>query len=216
MAFRSSHLSPILPSIPDTYFWLVAVWKIINWQPPPSLYFLLLHLVTPNDGTFSPTQSNSVVPPLQHTATNPQLIVMSCRLTATTKGQDPTFLSIFLMWLVLAPQTREPTAAPPNLMARPLRKPIGSGSAMSWWCCLPTHGGRGLKPVQGRTSWLMLVVVRCCCQQKKHFEFEHLSPMTLTTTVMMMTMMTTTTVAMKRRNTSARQQRQQQQCWRWR
>ena len=30
----SLHLPTILPSIPDTYFWLVVVWKIINRQPP--------------------------------------------------------------------------------------------------------------------------------------------------------------------------------------
>jgi hypothetical protein len=32
---------------------------------------------------------------------------------------------------VLEPQTREPTAALPNLMAHVLRKPIGSSGAMS-------------------------------------------------------------------------------------
>ena len=42
---RLTHLLSILPSIPDTYFWLVVVWKIINRQPPKakalpiSLYF---------------------------------------------------------------------------------------------------------------------------------------------------------------------------------
>ena len=35
---------------------------------------------------------------------------------------------------------------------------------MSWWCRWPNHGGRGLKPVEGRAAWLMLVVVCCCCQ----------------------------------------------------
>jgi hypothetical protein len=28
------HLPFILPSIPDAYFWLVVVWKIVNRQPP--------------------------------------------------------------------------------------------------------------------------------------------------------------------------------------
>ena len=35
---------------------------------------------------------------------------------------------------------------------------------MSWWCRWPNHGGRGLKPVEGRAAWLMLIVVCCCCQ----------------------------------------------------
>ncbi len=78
----------------------------------------------------------------------------------------PHFPLYFLMRLVLAPQTREPTAAPLNLMACALPKPIGSGSAMIWWCRWPTHGGRGLKPVESRVAWLMLVVVYCC-QHKK-------------------------------------------------
>jgi hypothetical protein len=33
-AFRLLHLPFILPFIPDTYFWLVVVWKIIHRQLP--------------------------------------------------------------------------------------------------------------------------------------------------------------------------------------
>ena len=74
------------------------------------------------------------------------------------------------MRLALAPQTREPTAAPPNPTARTLRKPIGSGGATSWWCrWWPPHGGRGLKPVESRAAWLMLVVVGCCQHKNPHF-----------------------------------------------
>jgi len=69
----------------------------------------------------------------------------------------------YLMGLALAPQTREPTVMPPIPTARTLRKPIGSSGTVIWWCRWPTHGGRGLKPVEGRVAWLMLVVV-CCCQ----------------------------------------------------
>ncbi len=37
---------------------------------------------------------------------------------------------------------------------------------MIWWCHWPiTHGGRGLKLVEGRVMWLMLVVVCCCFWQ---------------------------------------------------
>ena len=74
--------------------------------------------------------------------------------------------SLFFRRLALVPQTREPTVAPPNPTARALPKPIESGNTMIWWCRWPTHGGRGLNPVEGRAAWLMLVVV-CFCQHKK-------------------------------------------------
>jgi hypothetical protein len=57
---RSSHLPFILTCIPDTYFWLVVVWKIVDRQPPKakappkSLFLLLFHLVAPNDGMTFP------------------------------------------------------------------------------------------------------------------------------------------------------------------
>ena len=35
---------------------------------------------------------------------------------------------------------------------------------MSWLCRWPNHGERGLKLVEGRAAWLMLVVLCCCCQ----------------------------------------------------
>jgi hypothetical protein len=34
-ASRSLHLLFILPSIPDTYFWLVVVWKIVDVLDSP-------------------------------------------------------------------------------------------------------------------------------------------------------------------------------------
>jgi hypothetical protein len=58
--FRSSLLPFILPCIPDAYFWLFVVWKIVDRQPPKakappkSLFLLLFHLVTPNDGMTPP------------------------------------------------------------------------------------------------------------------------------------------------------------------
>ena len=76
----------------------------------------------------------------------------------------------FLMSLGLAPQTRQPTAAPPNPTTCTLPKPIGSGGTMTWWCRWPIHGGRGLKPVEGRAAWLMLVVVSCCEDKKTLLE----------------------------------------------
>ena len=37
--------------------------------------------------------------------------------------------------------------------------PIGSGGAMIWWRRWPTHGGRGLKPLEGRAA---AAHVDCC------------------------------------------------------
>ena len=93
-ASRSLHIPSILPSIPDTYFWLVVVWKIINWQLPKakaphiSLFFFVVPFshpkgwddAPPHDPTRSRLLSN--IPSIA--AANSQEIVMSCRLPATT------------------------------------------------------------------------------------------------------------------------------------
>ena len=50
-------------------------------------------------------------------------------------------------------------AAPPNPTARGLRMVLGSGGAMSWWRRCSTHGGRGPKPLEGRTA---AAHVGCC------------------------------------------------------
>ena len=91
---RLLHLPFILPCIPDAYFWLVMVWKIVDWQPPKakappkSLFLLLFHLVTPNDGTTppyrDPTRSRLLFNLPSIASADSQLIVMSCRLMATT------------------------------------------------------------------------------------------------------------------------------------
>jgi hypothetical protein len=66
-----SHLPFKLPSIPDAYFWLVVVWKIVNQQPPKakappkSQFLLLFHLVAPNNGTTPPNAIHPVAPSLQ-------------------------------------------------------------------------------------------------------------------------------------------------------
>jgi hypothetical protein len=64
-----------------------------------------------------------------------------------------------LMGCVSAPKTRDPTAAPPNPKAHALHGHIGSGGAMSWWRRWPTHGERGLKPLEGRAA---AAHVDCC------------------------------------------------------
>ena len=56
------------------------------------------------------------------------------------------------MGCVLTPQTRDRGAARAHPMARAFHGPIGSGGAMSWWRRWPTHGERGLKPLEGRAA----------------------------------------------------------------
>jgi hypothetical protein len=178
----SSHLPSILSSIPDAYFWLVVVWKIIDQQPPkakalPISLFFVVPFIRPKRWDNAPPRDPTRLRLLSNTP------LYCCRrqsfdcyvlpLNGNHPRPRPRLPLYFLMGLALAPQTREPTAAPPNPTARALHKPIGSGNAMNWGCRWPTHGGRGLKLVEGRAAWLMLVVVCCCCQQKKP-HFEHL------------------------------------------
>jgi hypothetical protein len=73
----------------------------------------------------------------------------------------------FSMGCVSAPKTRDRGAARAHPMARAFHGSIGSGGAMSWWRRWPTHGERGLKPLEGRAAaahvgccvlWLCLVL----------------------------------------------------------
>jgi hypothetical protein len=133
-ASRSSHLPFILPSIPaDTYFWLVVVWKIVNRQPPKakappkSLFLLSFHLVAPNNGTTPPNAIQPVAPSLQRPLYHVRRQSVDCYvlpLNGDHLRKRPRPPLYFLIGLVLAPQTREPTAALPNPTARALRKPI--------------------------------------------------------------------------------------------
>ena len=115
-------------------------------------------------------RSNPIAPSLQHPLYRVCRQSVDCYVLPPLNGDHlrtrPRLPLYFLIGLALAPQTREPTVvALPNPTARALRKPIGSGGTMSWWCHWPNHGGRELKLVEGRAAWLMLVVVCCCCQQ---------------------------------------------------
>ena len=166
-ASRSLHIPFMLPCIPDAYFLLVVVWKIVDRQPhkanapPKSLFLLLFHLVAPNDGTTSP----NAIQPGRTFSSHPLYRVsqqsVDCYvlpLNGDHLRTRPRLPLYFLIGLALAPQTREPTVvALPNPTARALRKPIGSGGTMSWWCRWPNHGGRELKPVKGRAAWLMFL-----------------------------------------------------------
>jgi hypothetical protein len=132
-ASRSSHLPFILPSIPDAYFWLVVVWKIVNRQPPQakappkSLFFSSFHLVAPNDGTTPPNVIQPVTPSLQGPLYHVRRQSVDCYvlpLNSDHLRKRPHPPLYFLIGLALASQAREPTAALPDLTARALRKPI--------------------------------------------------------------------------------------------
>ena len=114
-------------------------------------------------------RSNPIAPSLQHPLYRVRQQSVDCYvlpLNGDHLRTRPCLPLYFLIGLALAPQTREPTVvALPNPTVRALRKPIGSGGTMSWWCRWPNHGGRELKLVEGRAAWLMLVGVCCCCQQ---------------------------------------------------
>ncbi len=66
-----------------------------------------------------------------------------------------------LMGLALAPQTGEPSAAPPNLVTHTLHGSIGRGGDMSCWHRCITRGERGQSRWRIGWQWSILVVV-CC------------------------------------------------------
>ncbi len=72
---------------------------------------------------------------------------------------EPGAFLYFMIGLFLSPQTGEPSAALPNLMARALGGSIRSSSTMSLWHHWPTHGRRGPKPLEGRAA---AAHVGCC------------------------------------------------------
>ena len=116
-------------------------------RPCPSLSFFRRSILSPQTmGWPPPTRSSLVAPPLQRPFyCGRQLSVDCCvlPLNGSHRRPRPCFPLYFLMGLVLAPQTREPTAAPPNPTVRALRKPVRSSGAMSWWCRWPPYGGKG-------------------------------------------------------------------------
>ena len=86
-----SHLPSILLSIQETNFWLVVVWKIIDWQQPkakalPISRFFVVPFCCPKQQDDAPphdlTQSPLLSSVLSIAAVNSQLIVMCCCLMA--------------------------------------------------------------------------------------------------------------------------------------
>ena len=172
---RPSYLPSILPSILAAYFWLVVLFQIIDWCPSKAMMYLILYIFC--QSICRPKRWDGVPPcaplPTRLCSNIPSSISanyrVNCWLSSLIGGHlrpRPRLPLYFLLRLALVPQTREPTVALPNPTVRVLPMPIGSGDTMIWWCHWPTHGGRGLKLVEGRAAWLMLVVV-CCCQHKK-------------------------------------------------
>jgi hypothetical protein len=109
-------------------------------------------------------QSNPVAPSLQRPLYCVRRQSVDCYvlpLNGDHLRTRPRLLLYFLIGLGRVPQTREPTAALPNPTVSALRKPVGSGGTMSWWC-------RGLKPVEGRAACVLLL-------STKKILLEHLS-----------------------------------------
>ena len=178
-ASRSLHLPSILPSVAAASFWLVVALIIINRRPFKAAVYFIFYIFCRS--ICRPKQWDNVPPRAPpptclHSNIPPTASVnywVDCWLSSSIGGHlrpRPRLPLYFLMSLGLAPQTRQPTAAPPNPTTCTLPKPIGSGGTMTWWCRWPIHGGRGLKPVEGRAAWLMLVVVSCCEDKKTLLE----------------------------------------------
>jgi hypothetical protein len=156
---RSSRLPSKVPSVAAACFWLVVECFFDDRRPSKAtMYFIFIflsfHLPPPNDSKTLPPH----VPPRSRALPNilpyrcHQLWV-DCCVSSSNGGHlrpRPHLSLYFSMGCVLGPQTGEPTAAPPNPMARTFHGTIGSGGAMIWWRRWPNHGGRGLKPLEGR------------------------------------------------------------------
>jgi hypothetical protein len=139
--------------------WLLSVFLMIDGHLRPRcflFYFMSFHLPPPNDSETLPPH----VPPRSRAL--PNILPYRCRqlwvdccVSSSNGGHlrpRPHLSLYFLMGCVLVPQTGEPTAAPPNPMACTFHGTIGSGGAMIWWRRWPNHGGRGLKPLEGRAA----------------------------------------------------------------
>ena len=130
-------------------------------------------------GRRPPTWSNPVAPPLQRPLYRGRRQSVDCYFLPFNGDHlrpRPAFLSIFFMGLALAPQTREPTAAPPSPMMSALRNPIGSGGTMNCGTAdLPMEvkgeaaGGRAVAAHVGCCVFLCLCFVLWC---KRPFSYQ--------------------------------------------
>ncbi len=167
-----AHIPSILPSVTAACFWLVVVCSIIVWKPPKaSMYFFVFYFF--RRFICWPKQFDNIslcsLPPNRLCYYTPSYQIdrlqVDCCI-ASSNGSHlrprPHFSLYFLMGLALAPQTKEPTVAPPNLMAPALHGPIGSGGAMSCWRRYHTHRERGQSRCSVGWQCSFLVVV-CCC-----------------------------------------------------
>ncbi len=124
--------------------------------------FLRLPFTTPNDSETLPP----LIPPRSCTLPNILpiananfwLVVVFSQPKRQPPKPRPHPPLCFLMGCVSA----TPTAAPPNPKARALHGPIGSGGTMRWWRRWPTHGERGLKPLEGRAAATHVGCCVCC------------------------------------------------------
>jgi len=110
------------------------------------IYFFIVWIVTPKDGTVSPIRSNPSAPPLRHPSHRGRRLLVDCCFSLLNSGHlrpRPGPSLCFFMGLFLAPQTRELMAEKANLMQCACPWRIGTGGTKSWVrgrCC---HGDRG-------------------------------------------------------------------------
>ena len=165
---RSLCLPSVVPSVAAASFWLIVVLKIMRLEAAEShnVFFIIYLFVF-----LSPPQTIAKRSPhtfhhghMPSPVSSPQQMPFGwllCfpKLNGNHLRLRPRPPHWFLMGCLSAPKTRESTAAPPYPKARALHGPIGSGGAMSWWRRWPTHGERGLKPLEGRAA---AAHVDCC------------------------------------------------------
>jgi hypothetical protein len=158
-----------LSSPAPAHFWLVVVWLCLigGRQKPRCIYYYIFfcHSIRHPKGLDSVPYRAPCPPPASAiTYPLPLPLTLGWLLGVLINWQPPKAKapsSFQYMRLALAPQTGEPTAALPDLMAHALHRPMGSGGTMSCWRHCPTHGERGQSRWRVGQQWSILVVLLC-------------------------------------------------------
>ncbi len=138
------------------------------------IIFFIAWVVAPNDGMVSP---HALSCPRASTQTYPLPLPLPIGWLLVTvierrppKAKAPP-ISLFLMGLFLAPQTREQTMASANPTPCAFPGPIGSGGTTTWVRGGNCHGDRGQSWWRVRQQRLTLIVVCCGCSCDDHFSY---------------------------------------------